>query len=69
MPEQIGTMDTQTWAALTRQLEDKTNGAPVSEERRDAARQWARRALAKTSADRATAEHQAARARALGTGA
>ncbi|MEV4415422.1 hypothetical protein [Catellatospora sp. NPDC049609] len=69
MPEQTGTMDTATWAALTHQLEDQAHGAPVSDERRAAARRWARSAIARVNTDRRTPEHQAARARALGDAA
>ena len=66
MPEPTGTMDTQTWAALTHQLEDRAHGSPVPDEHRRAARNWARSALMRINADRQSPEHQAARARALG---
>lgn len=69
MPEQAGTMDTATWAALTHELEDQANGSPVPAERRAAARRWARSAMMKIKTDRQSPEHQAARARALGEAA
>jgi len=62
-------MDTETWAALTHQLEDQVHGSPVPDEHRTAARRWARSAMMRIKADRQTPEHKAARARALGEAA
>jgi hypothetical protein len=66
---ETGTLDTASWAELTHELEDQVNGAPVPAERRAAARDWARAAMAQVVADRRTPEHLAARARALGDAA